>query len=180
MARKILELGAGGLIFPQMVSAKDVSEHIRYTKFPPKGIRGYASCNWSGGWGTKSGSAYVEWSDSEPMIGIMIENIEAAANVEAMMSVEGVDFALFGPADLSMSMGLRRPNQNDPKVQEALANTITIARKLGKYVMFDTSTDPDEIRHWAHKGITMFELDYDLSIVRSVWKERAKLVDALM
>ena len=56
MARKILELGAGGIIFPQMRSAADVEEHLRYTKFPPKGIRGYASCNWAGGWGTNSGT----------------------------------------------------------------------------------------------------------------------------
>jgi 2-keto-3-deoxy-L-rhamnonate aldolase RhmA len=47
-----------------------------------------------------------------------------------MMSVEGVDFALFGPADLSMSMGLRRPDQNDPGVQEVLGNTIEVAKKL--------------------------------------------------
>jgi len=128
MARKILELGAGGIIFPQMRSATDVAEHLRYTKFPPKGIRGYASCNWAGGWGTKSGNSYVEWSDSEPVIGIMIENVEAARNIEMMMSVEGVDFALFGPADLSMSMGLRRPDQNDPGVREVLENTIEIAK----------------------------------------------------
>jgi 4-hydroxy-2-oxoheptanedioate aldolase len=49
-ARKILELGAGGVIFPQMRSAADVTEHLRNTKFPPKGIRGYASCNWVGAW----------------------------------------------------------------------------------------------------------------------------------
>jgi 2-keto-3-deoxy-L-rhamnonate aldolase RhmA len=113
------------------------------------------------------------------MIGIMIENVEAARNIEMMMSVEGVDFALFGPADLSMSMGLCRPDQNDPGVQEVLANTIEIAKNLGKYAMFDTGTDPDDIRRWADKGITMFELDYELSIVRSVWSDRAKLIEGL-
>jgi 2-keto-3-deoxy-L-rhamnonate aldolase RhmA len=179
MARKVLELGAGGIIFPQLRSAEEVKEHVRYTKFPPNGIRGYSSCNWAGGWGTKSGNAYVEWSDREPMIGTMIENVDAVGNIEAMLSVEGIDFALFGPADLSMSMGLRRPNQDHPKVQEALAETIRIAKKLGKFVMFDTSADPEQIRYWAEKGITMFELDHELSIFRSIWKTGAELIDGL-
>jgi 2-keto-3-deoxy-L-rhamnonate aldolase RhmA len=113
------------------------------------------------------------------MIGIMIENVEAARNIEMMMSLEGVDFALFGPADLSMSMGLRRLDQNDPGVQEVLANTIEIAKKLGKYVMFDNGTDLDDICRPADKGITMFEPDYELSIVRSVWSDRAKLIEGL-
>jgi hypothetical protein len=45
--------------------------------------------------------------------------------------------------------------------------------------MVDTGTDPDDIRRWADKGITMYELDYELSIVRSVWSDRAKLIEAL-
>jgi len=172
--RKALEIGAGGIICPQIETPAEAKAVVRAAKFPPKGIRGYSSICHAGGWGKKTGNAYVEWSDREPLIGVMIETASAVEKVEAIMAVDGVDFVLFGPADLSMSYGLRRPDQNHPKVFGALERTIAAARSNGKHVMFDTGLDPAGQDRWAKLGVTMFEIDSDLGICRRTWAANAE------
>ena len=52
------------------------------------------------------------------VIAVMIEKASAVENLEAVLSVKGLDMVQFGPADYSMSIGL--PGQfKHPKVKEA-------------------------------------------------------------
>ncbi|MEA2780861.1 MAG: hypothetical protein QOK29_2405 [Rhodospirillaceae bacterium] len=179
MARKILELGAGGILFPQLESVDEVVHAVRTTKFPPKGIRGYSSLCWSGGWGAKTGPDWVQWSDSEPLVGIMIESARTESCLEAMIAVEGVDFVLFGPSDYSMSLGLRRSSKDHPAVLDALKRAIAAGKKLGKPVMMGLGTSNEEIRRYRDLGVRMFELDHDVGIARALWSEKVDFIETL-
>jgi len=179
MPRKILELGAGGIIFPQMRTVEDVVRSVRTTKFPPRGIRGYSSICWSGGWGAKSGADWVKWCDTEPLVGIMIESVETESCLEEMIAVDGVDFVLFGQADYSMSLGFGRPNTNHPDVQGALKKTIAAARKHGRSVMMGFGTSNEDILKYSEMGVTMLELDHDIGITRAVWSDRVDFIESL-
>jgi len=134
LARKVLEIGAGGIIAPDICSVEDAEAVVQSTKFPPRGIRGYSGNCWSGSWGDQTGAEWVKWSDSEPMIGIMIENVAAMENIGHIMAVDGIDFALFGAADFPMSLGLGGPKASDERVQKATQDTVAAARKSGKHV----------------------------------------------
>ncbi len=80
LAMKALEIGAGGIIAIDIETAEDAKEIVRQAKFPPIGKRGYSGQCWSGAWGAKGGKEWVEWSDREQMIGVMIENPSAVKN----------------------------------------------------------------------------------------------------
>ena len=176
LVRKALEIGAGGIIVPDVSTPEQAEDVVKAAKFPPRGIRGYSGNCWSGGWGAKAGSEWVKWSDSEPLVGIMVENVKAMECIDQIVSVDGVDFVLFGPADYSMSLGLGRPVKNDERVQSALRATIEAAGKVGKYVMINPGTDPEQIRKYVDLGVTMLELSNDLGILRSVWEKTSKIV----
>lgn len=171
LIRKALEIGAGAIVVPDIHSPDEVENVVKASKFPPRGIRGFSSQCWSGGWGAKGGREWVQWSDTEPMIGVMIEHVNAIKNIDEIVSVEGLDYVLFGPADYSMSLGLGKPDKNHEDVQSALKDTINAAQKYGKNVMFGVGSDPDEIKKYKDMGVTMLELASDVAVLKSVWQQ---------
>jgi len=179
LIRKAFEIGAGGIIVPDMKSPEEAEEVVKASKFPPRGRRGYSSLCWSAGWGSRAGEQWVQWSNTEPMIGVMIENREAVEQVDEILAVDGLDFVLFGPADYSMSLGLGKPNKNHEKVQEALKLTLRAAKKHGKPVMFNPGTNIQEIEKYVNMGVTMLELGNDLGILRSMWANYVKQIHGL-
>lgn len=165
--RKALELGAGGIVVPHCTSVKDVEDVVQASKFPPMGIRGWAGMCPAGEWGGRPGADYKKWSDTEPMIGVMIESVKAMDCIDEMLAVEGLDYVLFGPGDYSMSLGLDAPKKDHPDVQAGLRRTCEAARKAGKHVMFGVGMNDAGIEEAAQVGVTMFEFSHDVAIVRS-------------
>lgn len=169
--RKALEIGAGGILIPDITSRKEVEEVVRAAKFPPRGIRGYSNLCFSGQWGAKIGEDWVNRSDSETLIGIMIENEKVVPHLDEILSTEELDFVLFGPADYSMSLGLRGPQKNHPKVQEGLKKTIDVANKYNKAVAIGVGQPwEEEAKKYIDLGCRMIEVGHDVVILRSVWK----------
>ncbi|MHC4714587.1 MAG: HpcH/HpaI aldolase family protein [Planctomycetota bacterium] len=169
LVRKALEIGAGGIIVPNVYSVEAAENVIRAAKFPPRGIRGYSGSCRSGGWGSRAGAEWIDWSDAEPMIGVMIEDERAMSCVDGILAVDGLDFVLFGPSDYSMSLGLRRPAKNSDEVQGALKKTIAAAKAAGKHVMLGVGTSVEDINRYIEMGVTILEIGNDLGILRAFW-----------
>ncbi len=168
---KALEIGAGGIIAIDINSPEEAEEVVRQAKFPPTGIRGYSGQCWSGGWGTMAGKEWVEWCDREQLVGVMIESSSAIEKVEEILSVEGVDYALFGPADFSMSIGLRGPQKNHHEIQAGLKATIAAAQKYNKGIMLGVGSNMEQIKQYKEMGVNMFELGSDIAVLKNVWNK---------
>ena len=177
LVRKALELGAGGVLVPDVHDAAEVEDIVKAAKFPPRGTRGYSAQNWSGGWGIKGGREWIEWSDSQQMVGVMIENTTAIENINEIVAVEGLDFLLFGPADYSMSLGLGAPNKNHPEVVGALEKTISAGQRYNKPVMMGVGANPEDLKRYKEMGVSMFELASDIAILRSGWSKARQVVE---
>lgn len=173
---KAFEIGAGGIIATEVDTVEAAQALVRAAKFPPVGERGYSGNCWSGGWGTRAGGEWVEWSDAELLVGIMAESPAAMDRIDDIMAVDGIDFALFGPADFSMALGLRKPAKNDARVQEALQTTVAAAKRSGKHVMYNPGTKADEITSCLELGVTMLEIGNDLGIARAAWAKAVQTV----
>jgi len=180
LVRKALEIGAGGIIVPDVCSPKDAQAVVEAAKFPPVGKRGYSGNCRSAHWGLEAGKSWAEWSDSEPLIGIMIENHRAMEVLEDIVSTKGVDFFLFGPADFSMSLGLGGPQPDHPEVAGALQKTIDVAAKYGKHVMLAVKPEAEIIAKRLSMGLRMFEFTNDLSILAKVWGEGRKSLEKIL
>ena len=100
---RMLDLGADGIFLPQVRSAADVELGMKYAKYPPLGIRGLAAER-STRWGQAMRDR-VRRANGEIMVIPMVETVEAAADLDAILAVPGVDAILFGPADFSSSSG---------------------------------------------------------------------------
>lgn len=175
LIRKILEIGAQGFIVPDIQSSEEVKEVIKAAKFPPEGNRGYSGNCFSGGYGTHAGEDWIKWSNEELLIGVMIEDQKAIDDIDNIMSLEGLDFVLFGPADYSLNIGLASPKKNHSKVQDALKKTIDSAKENNKYVMIGVGYPwEEESQKYIDMGCQMIEIGHDYSILKTIWSNIIK------
>ena len=180
LASKVLQAGAGAVLVSDIDNYKEALDVVKSCKFAPKGVRGYSSFSFSAKWGSGGGQEWVEWSDSDLMVGVMVENTRIMNHLDQIFAIDGLDFCLFGPADYSMSLGLRKPAKNDPQVQEAFEKTCEIAEKHGKWVAIGIGQPwLQDAEKYLKGGCQMLELGHDLGVLRSVWHKAVQdLADA--
>lgn len=106
--RKALEMGAAGVIVPQVHTAAQMREIIRYSKFPPLGRRGGDSSVRSAGYAGPGfdWATYTQAENTRSVIVPMAESYEFFDNIDEILDVEGIDAVHFGPADYSLSRQL--------------------------------------------------------------------------
>lgn len=175
--RKAMEIGAGAILVPDVSTKEEAQKVVSAAKFPPTGIRGYNSFCFSGCWGSTPGADWVEWSEREILIGIMIENVEVISQLDAVLSVERLDYVLFGPGDYSMSLGLRSPQKNHPKVQDALKRTIEVSNKYNKPVAIGIGPPlKEEAEKYIDLGCRIIEVSNDVLLLRNAWAPLATAI----
>lgn len=135
---KMLDVGAKGLIIPQVHSVEQVKEIIAYGKYFPLGERGFAFAR-GAGYGhadhAKLGMAgYMETCNRECLLIPQCETLGALEHIETIAAMEGVDGIFIGPFDLSIAMGI--PGQFDaPEFRAALARIKAACDQAGKFCM---------------------------------------------
>lgn len=117
-----LDTGAYGIMIPFINSKEEAEQAVSYCKYPVRGLRGNGL-----GRATTFGvdMEYMSVADQEVLVILQIEHYKAVENIDAILSVPGIDVAFIGPADMSTSMGiagqLDHPDviQNCKTVEEA-------------------------------------------------------------
>ena len=100
-----LDAGAQGVIVPMVQSAEEVRAAVRYARFPPLGCRGAGGLSPHLGFGI-SRPEYLRTANSQILVGIQIETVEALEQLDAILDVPGIDLCFLGPNDLHMALGL--------------------------------------------------------------------------
>lgn len=101
--KRVLDLGAAGIVLPQVQSAEEVARGIRFAKYPPKGVRGIGADR-ATRWGMAMKS-YTRTANAETIVVPMIETIEAGEQFDEILALDGVDAAFFGTCDYAAAMG---------------------------------------------------------------------------
>lgn len=127
---KLLDIGAKGIIIPMINTKEDTINAVRSCKYPPEGVRSSVG-RAREFWGTfKSHREYMSIVNEGVLILPQIETEEAVNNIDEILSVPGVDVAMVGPLDLSVSMGISEDYSN-PRFQKALDTVVAACRKTG-------------------------------------------------
>ena len=171
---KIFQAGAGAVLVSDINNYEEALAVVKAAKFAPKGHRGMSTFSFAGGWGTRAGEDFADWSDTQLMVGIMVENEQVVAQLDKIFAIEGLDYALFGPSDYSMSLGFRSMKKNHPKVQEAIKKTCEAANKHKKFVGIGIS-EPwvEESKKYIDMGCKFIEVGHELAILRAALSSAA-------
>jgi 4-hydroxy-2-oxoheptanedioate aldolase len=170
----VLEMGAMGIVVPDVSTAAEAKAAVNAAKFSPAGERGMFSASRKSGYGRVDAATFKAWSNEQIMVGVQIESLQAIENLDEILGVEGIDIVLSGRGDLSDALGV--PGQkNHPlvlKAEERIFDTamsrgIAISPLLNPYAMgFD-----EEVRKWKEKGACIISLGIDAAIIRKAFED---------
>ncbi len=115
--KKAMDVGAAGLIFPNIKSTEEARRAIGEAKYPPEGVRS-VGIGRAHGYGARF-AEYVEKANADTTLVAQVEHIDGVRNIEAILGTPGVDAIFVGPFDLSASMG--KPGRiGDSDVRKAI------------------------------------------------------------
>jgi 2-keto-3-deoxy-L-rhamnonate aldolase RhmA len=127
---RLLDMGIQGVLIPGVQTAEEAQKAVNSVRYRPLGERGAYPVSRAAQYGAIPWSEHVRTSNEEIMLTVLIEDDAGMANLEAIASVEGVDFVSLGPSDLAEQMGVREPNH--PKVRAAVDDAARRLKKVGK------------------------------------------------
>ncbi|MFG2005092.1 HpcH/HpaI aldolase/citrate lyase family protein [Spirillospora sp. NPDC048911] len=127
--QRLLDAGAGGILFPHVDDARTAGEVAAATRFPPHGRRGSGGTSRAGEWGTLPRSEYLRRGNEDVLCLPQLESRAAIEAVDDILAVDGVDGVFVGAADLALDLGL--PG-GDPEIKKLVERVSEAARRAGK------------------------------------------------
>ena len=125
---KTLDAGAYGVICPMVNTREEAQRFVAYTSYAPKGTRSFGPVRAL----LYGGADYPTQANDTIVRFAMIETAQALDNLDAILSVEGLDAIYIGPSDLSLALGCK-PSFDDvePKVAQAIDHIVARAKAHG-------------------------------------------------
>jgi 2-keto-3-deoxy-L-rhamnonate aldolase RhmA len=158
---RVLDLGARGVMVPRVETRAQTEEIVRQLKYAPQGKRGVA-LGIAHDLYRPAGAEFFARANEETVVIIQVETAKAFENLEAIVSVPGVDVVWIGHYDLTVSMGF--PAQFDhPKLLQAMDDLVAVCRKHGVAPGFLPPTQ-ESAAHWIRKGFRMISLGSDIGV----------------
>jgi 2-keto-3-deoxy-L-rhamnonate aldolase RhmA len=165
----LLDAGALGIKIPNVETAAQAEQIVRWTRYPPAGDRGAAFGLPHDEYG--SGLGQIETmraADRNIIILAQIESERGLDNVEAIMAVPGIDLAWLGHFDLTNSMGIPGEFEH-PRFHAALDRIVAAAEKNGKAAGFLAAT-PEIGRAWMKRGFRAVLVSRDTMLFANALK----------
>jgi 2-keto-3-deoxy-L-rhamnonate aldolase RhmA len=172
LIKRVLDIGAAGILVPQITHAAEVEQAVRYAKYPPQGIRGVGGER-ATHWGMQL-AEYTRVANDEIMVIPLIETVAAGEKFPAILAVPGIDAIYFGPADYSASAGFLGQWEG-PGVAETLLNIRERAHALGipSGIM---STDIQDLQMRQQQGFQMIGVGSDTGLLIRSSREAMRAV----
>ena len=103
LMKRYLDAGVQSFLVPMVQNADDARLAVAATRYPPRGVRGFASASRSSRFGRIKD--YHVRCEAEICVLVQIETREAVDNLERIAAIDGVDGVFIGPGDLSADLG---------------------------------------------------------------------------
>ena len=176
--KKILEMGADGIIFPMVKTAEEANRLISYTLYPPHGIRGFGPMN-AVDFGLRSVGDYIGSHHKTMCRFIQIEHIEAVRNLDEIVKTEFIDGYIVGANDLSGSIG-RLGDVFCEEVTGLVREIVERLKAAGKYVGISTGDFSEStLRHWHDLGFDMISAGADFDFLREGMKKNRETLQRI-
>lgn len=170
--KRALDMGAAGIIVPQVETAAQAAEAVRLARYAPLGERGMGLARAHRyGFGFAD---YVARANDEITIVVQAEHARAVENIEAIAAVEGLDAVFLGPYDLSASLG--HPGDiHHPRVAEAIDRITSVCQEAGMPLGY-FGLDARAVTPYIERGYTLICAGVDCVLLGQSAK---RLVDSL-
>src|SRR5258706_9159981 len=103
--KPVLDPGAWGVVVPMVNSRAEAEAVVKAARYRPIGERSIGGQLHAANFETDAATYYAK-ANEEILVVVMAEHVEAIENIDAILSVRGIDAVFVGPNDLHASMGL--------------------------------------------------------------------------
>ena len=160
LIKRVMDAGAYGVIVPMVNTKEDAERAVGSVRYPPQGFRGVGLAR-AQAYGADF-DGYRRWNETESIVIVQVEHIKAVENIEAILSVDGVDGFIVGPYDLSGSLGV--PGQFDhPDVVAALDEVQKVSAQMNALSGFHVITpEPAQVKEKINQGYRFIAYSLDI------------------
>ncbi len=141
---RMLDAGAYGIICPMISTPEEARRFVAACRYPPLGNRSFGPAR-----GLLYGGAdYPQHANDEILTLAMIETREGLANLDAILTTEGLDGVFIGPNDLSLTLtGSASAESRHPEMLAAVERVVSQCRQRQKIAgIFCTSGEAAALR----------------------------------
>lgn len=184
LAERAIGMGIQNVLFPDVRTVADVEECVRSVRADTPRTGGWHGVGMRRDVGVvlEIGSQAFVQALEDTVVAIMIGKKEAVENLEAILSVKGVDMVQFGPADYAMSIGKPGPlseRWSHPEVLEAERYVIETAMRKGIAPRAEPDT-PEEAVRYLDMGVQHFCIGTDVFTLFDWYKETGRAMRELL
>ena len=158
-----LDGGAQGIMLPRVTERSQVEECVRYMKYAPEGKRGAVVAR--GHTGLRAGPLLETLAalNRETMLVMQVETREAVERIDDLLTVPGVDAALIGPTDLSLSLGVGGQMEH-PTLVAAIERTMAACARHQVIPAIHTN-DTALTAGWARRGMRFVSINSEVGLL---------------
>ncbi|RMF00070.1 MAG: 2-dehydro-3-deoxyglucarate aldolase [Alphaproteobacteria bacterium] len=161
LIKRFLDAGVQTLLIPTVQTKEEAEQAVAYTRYPPRGVRGFASASRSSRFGRITD--YHTRCEAELCVLVQIETRQGLDNLEAIANVEGVDGVFIGPGDLSAGLGYLGQTGH-PEVRKIIEDAIRRIKACGKAPGILTGVE-EEINAYREAGCQFIAVGSDAGLL---------------
>lgn len=164
-----LEMGARFVVVPMVESAQTARQIVQWGKFAPLGGRGYNGATRGMHYALESRLPTMDSANEQTYLFPQIESLQGVQNCAEIVGVDGIEGALVGPADLSISAGMPLDFTN-PAFRALFRSAIQAICGQGKIAAVATA-HPDLVDDALDCGAQIILCASDMAAVREHLKD---------
>jgi 4-hydroxy-2-oxoheptanedioate aldolase len=159
-----LDLGAYGIVVPQVGNIASAEMAVKMSKFPPTGTRGYNPFTRAAEYAAPSSNQQGKLRNDFGLMSIVVENQIALEELDGILAIDDLDVVYVGVYDLSVALGYEGNTQH-PAMGQLLEQTITRVRAAGKTAGLMVRSK-DEVARAIQLGARFLVYSVDTFILR--------------
>jgi len=171
---RYLDMGAAGIYIPHIQGRADALAAVQAVRYAPLGKRGMSGPSRAMQYGAIPMTEHKITSNEEVLITVMVEDKEVYPEVEAIASIDGLDFVSVGPACTSLTLGVE---PGDPQIRKAIEGIAATVRRVGKAKMamfLDHGVMPLNAKELQDLGVAFAHAGGSKSRLLSSFREQLK------
>ncbi len=165
--KQVLDMGATGIIAPQVNSTEQAADVVRFARYSPEGARG-VGLGRAQGYGTQF-QEYLKRAKEETTVVVQAEHRDAVDCIEKTVQIEGIDAILIGPYDLSASYG-KMGQLDDPEVVDAIQHVTDVCLRA-KMPIGIFGLSPEAVAPYVQKGFQLVVAGVDTLLLAAGAKQ---------
>lgn len=177
VTKKVLEMGPDGIIFPMVKTVEEAKELLAMTLYPPLGNRGFGPMR-AIKYGVDNAKEYTDKGSLDLCRFMQIEHIDFINNLEEIAKIPYIDGFIFGPNDLSASLG-EICDVFSKKTTNAIEKAIKILRKHNKYIGAAVGHSYETLEIWSKFNFDFITAGGDFTFLSDISNQVLKTLKNL-